>query len=249
MDNHLVRFDGVHKSFKGKTAIEDLHLYIRRGEAVALCGGNGAGKSTLLRMVAGILRPTRGSISVNGHDWLENRQNYARQIGYMPDDYRFSPGLTAMETMLFWARLRGLGKTRAKEVLSMVGLSDTGSKPVASFSKGMRQRVLFAQALLAEPPLVIMDEPTNGLDPFWMNTFVTLVHQAVSNGQTLLFSTHQLEIAEALADRIVFLRDGNVILDRKREDIHLTNETEGMQQVFRELFGISGGFSRHEDKL
>lgn len=249
MDNYLVRFDGVHKSFKGKTVIEDLQLYIRQGEAVALCGGNGAGKSTLLRMAAGILRPTRGSISVNGHDWQENRQIYARQIGYMPDDYRFSPGLTAMETMLFWARLRGLGKTRAKEVLSMVGLSDTGSKPVASFSKGMRQRVLFAQALLAEPPLVIMDEPTNGLDPFWMNTFVTLVRQAVSNGQTLLFSTHQLEIAEALADRIVFLRDGNVILDRKRKDIHLTNETEGMQEVFRELFGISGGFSRHEDKL
>lgn len=249
MDNHLVRFDGVHKSFKEKTVIEDIQLYIRRGEAVALCGGNGAGKSTLLRMVAGILRPTRGSISVNDHDWQENRQNYARQIGYMPDDYRFSPGLTAMETMLFWARLRGLGKTRAKEVLSMVGLSDTGSKPVASFSKGMRQRVLFAQALLAEPPLVIMDEPTNGLDPYWMNTFVTLVRQAVSNGQTLLFSTHQLEIAEALADRIVFLRDGNVILDRKRDDIHLTNETEGMKEVFRELFGISGGFSKHEDKL
>ncbi|MGO4789401.1 ABC transporter ATP-binding protein [Paenibacillus sp. 2KB_20] len=249
MDNYLVRFDGVHKSFKGKTVIEDLQLYIRQGEAVALCGGNGAGKSTLLRMAAGILRPTRGSISVNGHDWQENRQNYARQIGYMPDDYRFSPGLTAMETMLFWARLRGLGKTRAKEVLSMVGLSNTGSKPVTSFSKGMRQRVSFAQALLAEPLLVVMDEPTNGLDPYWMNTFVMLVRQAVSNGQTLLFSTHQLEIAEALADRIVFLRDGNVILDRKRDDIRLTNDTKGIQEVFRELFGISGGFSRHEEKI
>lgn len=249
MDNHLVRFDGVHKSFKGKTVIEDLQLYIKRGEVVALCGGNGAGKSTLLRMVAGILRPTRGSISVNGHDWQENRQNYARQIGYMPDDYRFSPGLTALETLLFWARLRGLGKTRAREVLSMVGLSDTGSKPVASFSKGMRQRVLFAQALLAEPPLVIMDEPTNGLDPYWMNTFVMLVRQAVSNGQTLLFSTHQLEIAEVLADRIVFLQDGNVVLDRKRDDINQANETAAMQEVFKELFGISGEFSRSGDKL
>lgn len=241
MTEQLVRFDAVHKAFNGKTVIDEVHLHVDRGEAVALCGGNGAGKSTLLRMLTGNLRPTGGTITVNGLRWQDDRRQYARQIGYMPDDYRFSPGLTALETMLFWARLRGLGKNRARAVLSLVGLSDTGGKPVASFSKGMRQRVLFAQALLAEPPLIVMDEPTNGLDPYWMETFVKLVRQAAANGQTILFSTHQLQIAEALADRIVFLRDGNVILDEKKSEIRRKYGASGLQQAFGQLFGIPGG--------
>jgi len=243
VDDGLVRFDAVHKAFKGKTVIGEIHLQVGRGEVTALCGGNGAGKSTLLRLLAGILRPTSGTITVNGLSWQEDRRQFARQIGYMPDDYRFSPGLTAMETMLFWARLRGLGKERAREALSLVGLSDTGSKPVVSFSKGMRQRVLFAQALLAKPPLMIMDEPTNGLDPYWMETFVKLVRQAAADGQTVLFSTHQLQIAEALADRIVFLRDGSVVLDGKKTDIRQKFGAAGLQEAFGELFGIPWGLS------
>ncbi|MBD2869003.1 ABC transporter ATP-binding protein [Paenibacillus arenilitoris] len=240
MADDLVRLNAVHKAFKEKTVIEELSMAIGRGETVALCGGNGAGKSTLLRMLAGIMLPTRGSITVDGRSWREDRRRYARQIGYMPDDYRFSPGLTAMETMLFWARLRGLGKREAAEALSLVGLSDTGSKPVASFSKGMRQRVLFAQALLAKPPLIMMDEPTNGLDPYWMETFVGLVRKAAADGQTVLFSTHQLHIAEALADRIVFLQSGAVVLDGKTEDIRNDYGAAGLNEAFGELFGLAG---------
>ncbi|WP_152392690.1 ABC transporter ATP-binding protein [Paenibacillus guangzhouensis] len=239
MDDVVVRCDAVHKVFKGRTVIGKVQLDIGRGEAVALCGGNGAGKSTLLRMLAGILQPTSGTITVNGLSWQDDRRQYARQIGYMPDDYRFSAGLTAMETMLFWARLRGLGPTHAREALLEVGLSDTDSKPVASFSKGMRQRVLFAQALLAKPPLIVMDEPTNGLDPYWMSTFVNLVREAVAGGQTVLFSTHQLEIAEALANRIVFLRDGEVVLDENQADIRQKYGAVGLHEAFGGLFGIT----------
>ncbi|MHA7966490.1 ABC transporter ATP-binding protein [Paenibacillus sp. CAU 1782] len=238
MADSLVEIQAVHKIFKGKTVVSDLSMEIGRGEVVALCGGNGAGKSTLLRMLGGILRPSGGSIAIDGVTWGEDRAFYARQIGYMPDDYRFSPGLTALETMLFWARLRGLGKPRAKEVLELVGLSDTGGKPVASFSKGMRQRVLFAQALLAKPPLLIMDEPTNGLDPYWMESFVALVLQAAGSGQTVVFSTHQLQIAEALGDRYVFLRDGNLALDGKKEEMDRQYGSAGLQRAFGELFGL-----------
>ncbi|MFF2479648.1 ABC transporter ATP-binding protein [Paenibacillus sp. NPDC058071] len=238
MADLLVQFDAVHKAFKGRTVIDNINLNIESGEVVALCGGNGAGKSTLLRMLAGILHPTSGTISVSGVSWKKDRRLYARQMGYMPDDYRFSAGLTAKETMLFWARLRGLGKDRALEVLEQVGLADTGSKPVASFSKGMRQRVLFAQALLAKPRLIVMDEPTNGLDPYWMETFVMLVRQSAATGQTVVFSTHQLQIAEVLADRIVFLRDGNVVLDGRQSDIHAQYGTAGLQEAFGGLFGI-----------
>ncbi|MFF2888602.1 ABC transporter ATP-binding protein [Paenibacillus sp. NPDC057967] len=239
MSETFVHMEKVHKAFKGKTVIEELQLSISRGESVALCGGNGAGKSTLLRMLAGIMRPTSGTITVNGLRWGEDRRRYARQIGFMPDDYRFTPGLTAMDTMIFWAKLRGLGKKSAADALDLVGLSDTGSKPVASFSKGMRQRVLFAQAMLAEPPLMMMDEPTNGLDPYWMESFVGLVREASARGQTILFSTHQLQIAEALADRIVFLRDGHILLDGRREDIRAAYGEAGLHEAFGQLFGLS----------
>ncbi|WP_028545573.1 ABC transporter ATP-binding protein [Paenibacillus taiwanensis] len=241
MDNDCVRFDAVHKVFQKKTVIEKVDLRVDRGEIVALCGGNGAGKSTLLRMLVGILHPTSGAITVNGLSWQAERRHYAQQIGYMPDDYRFSVGLTALETVHFWAKLRGLGKNRALEVLSLVGLSDNVNKQVSSFSKGMRQRVLFAQALLAAPPLLVLDEPTNGLDPYWMETFIQLVRQAASNGHTILFSTHQLQIAEALADRIVFLRDGNIVLDGSKEQIYEQHGAAGLQQLFGELFGIRSG--------
>lgn len=240
MSDAFVKLDAVHKSYKGKTVIESISLEIAPGTAVALCGGNGAGKSTLLRMLAGIMLPTKGTITVDGVRWSVNRQAYADKIGYMPDDYRFSPGLTAMETMLFWARLRGLGKERAAEALSLVGLSDAGRKPVASFSKGMRQRVLFAQALLAKPPLIIMDEPTNGLDPYWMESFVSLVKGAVADGSAVLFSTHQLPIAEALAERIVFLQGGGIVLDGRADEIRSSRGAEGLQHLFGELFGLAG---------
>lgn len=233
----FVSFDGVYKSFKGKEVVGEVNLQVGQGQAVALCGGNGAGKSTLLRMLAGIMRPTSGRITVNGLASQGDRKRYAAQLGYMPDDYRFSPGLTAMETMLFWARLRGLGKDRAAEMLALVGLADTGSKPVISFSKGMRQRLLFAQALLAEPPLIIMDEPTNGLDPYWMDTFAALVRKAAGNGQTVLFSTHQLHIAEALADRIVLLRGGQLVLDGKPADIRRRLGVSGLHEAVGDWFG------------
>ncbi|MHA6480401.1 ABC transporter ATP-binding protein [Paenibacillus sp. strain BS8-2] len=240
MADSCVQLQSVHKAYNGKTVIENVSLNIGRGTAVALCGGNGAGKSTLIRMLAGIMLPTSGSITVDGVHWRSNRQAYADKIGYMPDDYKFSAGLTAMETMLFWARLRGLGKTRAAEVLSLVGLSDTGAKPVASFSKGMRQRVLFAQALLAKPLLLIMDEPTNGLDPYWMQTFVELVRMTVAEGSTVLFSTHQLPIAESLSDRILFLQGGSIVLDGGTEEIRKGYGAEGLQTAFGQLFGLAG---------
>ncbi|WP_261800074.1 ABC transporter ATP-binding protein [Paenibacillus sp. PAMC21692] len=244
MAEELVRFNSVHKAYNNITVIEAMNLSIGRGSAVALCGGNGAGKSTLLRMLAGIMLPTSGSITVDGILWKENRKAYAEKIGYMPDDYRFSAGLTAMETMTFWAKLRGLGKERAAEVLTLVGLSNTGKKPVTSFSKGMRQRVLFGQALLAKPPLILMDEPTNGLDPYWMESFVSLVRGAAASGSTVLFSTHQLPIAETLADRIVFLKDGGIVLDGNTADIRSAYGSDGLHEVFGELFGLAGAGNR-----
>ncbi|MGO4544121.1 ABC transporter ATP-binding protein [Paenibacillus sp. 2TAB23] len=245
MPDPIVELEQVKKSMKKQLIINELDLKVGQGQIMALCGGNGAGKSTILKMIAGILEPDSGSISVGGLRWRDNRRRYAELIGYMPDDFRFSQGLTAYETLAFWASLRGVPKQRAAEVLCEVGLEDTGKKSVSAFSKGMRQRVLFAQALLAKPPIVLMDEPTNGLDPYWIETFVRMVKELAANGQTVIFSTHQLHVAEALADRMALLRGGQIELEGSSSEIRDKLGAGGLQDAFAEWFGLTGQLNGH----
>ncbi len=210
MAEPIVVVDRVTKIIRQQTIVREASLVAEQGEALALCGPNGAGKSTLIRMIAGIAQPTHGTVTVAGYSWKRNRREYARQIGYMPDDYRFGNRLSARESLAFWAALRGVPNRRVDELLEEVGLAEAARKPASSLSKGMRQRLLFAQALLARPPVLVLDEPTNGLDPYWLETFVRLVRAVKAAGHTVIFSTHQLEVAEALADRTVLIDRGVV---------------------------------------
>ncbi|CAI6044011.1 putative ABC transporter ATP-binding protein YxlF [Paenibacillus sp. JJ-100] len=227
---------GLVKRIKTQTIVDDVSFHLGSGQVLAVCGGNGAGKSTLLRMLAGILRPTSGEIAVNNVRWVQDRKRYAHQIGYMPDDYQFSQGLTAEEALLFWASLRKLPRTRVEEVLGMVGLRDQKNKRVTTFSKGMRQRVLFAQAMLAKPALLIMDEPTNGLDPFWMQEFVHLVQEIKQEGHMVVFSTHQLEVADDIADQVMFMNQGRVVGEGTAEDIR--DQYGSLHAAFHQSLGL-----------
>lgn len=201
----------VSKRIKGRQIVAPFSCQLWPGQVLALCGGNGAGKSTILRMIAGISQPTSGVIRVGGREWKRERKAFSSQIGYMPDDFSFGLRLSARETINFYAALRGVGETRVQELLTKVGLTDAQHLPVSAFSKGMRQRLLFAQALLADPALLLLDEPTNGLDPFWMKSFVHLVRECKQAGQTVVFSTHDLPIVEEVADHVLFLDQGKVV--------------------------------------
>lgn len=211
MADHFLTLNEVSKTINKKLVVAPLQLTLGQGKTLALCGANGAGKSTLIRMIAGVTTPTSGTITLNGLQWKNERKAYAEQIGYMPDDFRFGTALSAWETTCFYASLHNVRKERVEEVLHMVGLYEVRGQSIQTFSKGMRQRLMFAQAILAMPPLLIMDEPTNGLDPFWMKRFVDLLQQLQAQGMTIIFSTHQLHIAEETADEVVFLHEGRVI--------------------------------------
>jgi len=220
----LAQVTDVSKTMKGKQLVQNISFQIRPGQSVALCGGNGAGKSTVLRMIVGIMRPTSGDIVVNSlRPWAE-RKRYAELVGYMPDDYQFNQGLSAEETLQFWADLKRVSSSRVDDVLATVGLDTKRKQRVTTFSKGMRQRLLFAQSLLSKPALLVMDEPTNGLDPFWMRELVQLLKEFKREGQMVIFSTHQLEIAEEVADEVVFMNEGQ-------------NVGTGPTATFREQFG------------
>lgn len=229
----------VTKKIADKVIVQPFDLQIQPGEVVALCGGNGAGKSTILRMIVGILSPTSGSISLNGKTYDGQRVDYLQQIGYMPDHFNFAAGLSARETIRFYAALRGKSAEVADAALRAVGLEDVKNKRVTQFSKGMQQRLLFAQAILAKPALVVLDEPTNGLDPYWMDAFVDLVLDLKHAGQAVLFSTHQLQVADAVADRVIFLMNGHVVRDSSILEYQKEYGEHGLYGAFSDLFAPS----------
>lgn len=234
MTKAVLELDQVTKRLQNQTLLQPISLALLPGGVLALCGGNGAGKSTLLRMIAGISQPSGGTVRVNGLQWTSNRIAYADSIGYMPDDFQFGGTLSAVETLQFYASLRGVKQARVLELLDTVGLADVRHKPVTAFSKGMRQRLLFAQAMLAKPPLLLLDEPTNGLDPYWMETFAGLVRQLASARQAIVFSTHQLHVAEKTADQIVFLDAG---------EVRFQGRIQKLREKYRNDGGLYGAFS------
>lgn len=207
----------VSKRYKNKTALYPFSLQVKEGEVIALCGGNGAGKSTLLHMIAGISRANEGTVKIGEIDLRKARKAYVSQIGYMPDEFFAQGSLTVTEFLRFYARLRKVSFSRVTELLQILGLEEKKTELVKNLSKGMRQRLLFGQALVGLPHVLILDEPTNGLDPNWIDAFIRIMNTYKSEGTTILFSTHMMDVAAEVADRVIFMENG------KQVDI-LTND-------------------------
>ncbi|WP_066314843.1 ABC transporter ATP-binding protein [Bacillus sp. FJAT-29814] len=203
-----LEINGISKAFKKKTALQPFSLSARPGECIALCGGNGAGKSTLLDIVAGISAPSSGTVKLTGVDLHTDRKNYISAIGYMPDEFFAQEMLTVAEFLTFYGRFRNVPAKRIQEVIGTLGLETKQNERLKHLSKGMRQRLLFGQAWLAQPALMILDEPTNGLDPYWINVFIDLLKKIKQTGTTILFSTHMMDVAAEVADRIIFMENG-----------------------------------------
>lgn len=197
-------------SIKKKTALFPTSLHGRDGECIVLCGGNGAGKSTILNILAGISSPTSGTVRLQDIELRKNRRQYVAEIGYMPDDFHAQQSMTVQEFLSFYAAFRKVGKERVQEVIALLGLEEKQSECLHRLSKGMRQRLLFGQAWLAKPKLLLLDEPTNGLDPYWVNEFVTLLKDIKRSGTIIVFSTHMMDVAADIGDVILFMEDGKV---------------------------------------
>ena len=199
------------KTFGNFTAVDDLSFEVAPGEAVALWGANGAGKTTVIRSLLGLLS-ARGELRVNGFDARRQGKQARAAVGYVPQELAFYDDLSARETLLFYARLKHIAAHRVDEVLNEVGLSAHGHKIVAALSGGMKQRLALASALLADPPLLILDEPTSNLDTAARDEFIKLLLAQKQRGKTLLFTSHRLEEVELLASRVLVLEDGRLKL-------------------------------------
>ncbi len=214
MNTDLVTLSGVSKHYGAQEAIDGLDLQLREGECVALAGHNGAGKSTLIKLILGLIRPTRGRVALFGHDAHSPAAARMRnRIGYLPETVALHPSMTGEETLAFYARLKRQPLSGNPALLEKVGIAGAARRRVGGYSKGMRQRLALAQALLGEPRVLLFDEPTTGLDPASRLMFYDIVHELRASGATILLSTHALSELAGHADRIVVMKAGRKIAD------------------------------------
>lgn len=211
--------DRITKQYKNKIAVDRLSFELTEG-VTGLLGANGAGKTTLMRMMSGILIPTSGEINADGIN--VNTENYRALLGYLPQDFGYYPEFSAREFLEYFAALKGIEKKKAKEktgeLLELVGLSDVAGKKIKTFSGGMKQRVGIAQALLNDPKILILDEPTAGLDPKERVRFRDLIEE-LGKDSIVLLSTHIVTDIEHIADRIIMMKEGSMIWQGRRSDV------------------------------
>ena len=211
--------DRLTKQYKNKIAVDRASFSFQEG-IYGLLGANGAGKTTFMRMLCGILEPTGGEVAFDGIDVAE--EEYRAVLGYLPQDFGYYPGFTGFDFLLYMAALKGLGrgqaKKRAKELLQFVSLEDMAKKKIKTYSGGMKQRLGIAQALLNEPKILILDEPTAGLDPKERVRFRRLL-EGLGKDTVVILSTHIVSDVDKIADVILLMKDGQLIFHGKREDI------------------------------
>ncbi|MBN9598258.1 MAG: ABC transporter ATP-binding protein [Afipia sp.] len=206
-----VSIQTVDKSYGKICALREVSFDLAPGRICALVGHNGAGKTTLIKLMLGLIRPSGGAIRVLGEDPAAGEFSARRMLGYLPENVAFNAALTGRETLSFYARLKQLKPATAWPLLDRVGLGDAADRRVGTYSKGMRQRLGLAQALLGRPRILLLDEPTTGLDPALRQTFYDILHELRDDGATVLISSHALSELEGRAEHVLIMNRGILV--------------------------------------
>jgi ABC-2 type transport system ATP-binding protein len=238
----MIELERLTKRYGSFTAVDDLSLQVARGEIFGFLGPNGAGKTTTIRMMMGLLRPTDGRIRLGGFDLAENPIEAKRLSGFVPDRPFLYEKLTAIELLRFCADLyevpAAAREARLAKLLDIFDLSEWGGELIESYSHGMKQRLAFAAALLHEPQLLVVDEPMVGMDPRGARVLRSLLRSLALGGTTLFLSTHSLEVAEALCDRIGIIQGGRLIAIGTLDELRSrAGDAQRLEEVFLKLTG------------
>lgn len=218
----MIRIENLHKSFKSFEALRGIDLEVKSGEIYGFIGQNGAGKSTTMNILAGLSRPSSGKCIVNGRDVVRVKHPSELHIGYLPEDPHFYPWLTAKETLVYLAG-RNSGEpgknSRISEMLGWVGLDTAADRRVGGYSRGMKQRLGICAAMVHDPQLLILDEPSSALDPEGRSEVLRLIMELKEMGKTVFFSTHILSDVERVSDTIGIIANGTMCLQKPLQDI------------------------------
>ncbi len=254
MSEIVLESRGLTKRYNGFVAVDNLDLTVRQGEVFGLLGPNGAGKTTTILMLLGLTEPTAGTVRVLGFDPVRQPLSVKARVGYLPDQLGFYEWLTARENIAYTARLNGLSRSEAQArmdaALAQVGLTDVADHRVATFSRGMRQRLGVADVLLKRPQIIIMDEPTQGLDPEGAHEFLGIIRRLKNEGITVLLCSHLLHQVQVVCDRVGLFHRGRMVLEGTVRElaqqvlgggyrIHLEAEgPDGLEEPLRRLRGV-----------
>lgn len=241
-----IRVESLEKRYEQLTAVAGISFEVRAGELFGFLGPNGAGKTTTLKMLAGLLSPTAGSMTVAGYDVARDPVEVKRRVGFIPDRPFIYEKLTAREFLGFMAGIYGVPDAeagrRGEELLATFGLSEWGDRMVENYSHGMKQRLTMASALIHRPEVLIVDEPMVGLDPRYAKQIKVLLKGLCQRGMTVFMSTHTLEVAEEMCDRIGIINEGELVAEGTLDELTATAGEKGgrLEQIFLKLTGGQG---------
>ena len=234
--SNAISIKGLTKTFGDITAVDNLTLDIPKGSAFAFLGPNGAGKSTTLKILTSLIKPTSGEAHFFNIDALEEPHEALLQIGAVVESAEFYPSLTPSETLDYFGRLRGMNSDKisrnSNKFLKLVGLDNWSDKKIVTFSRGMKQRLAIAQALLHEPPILLLDEPTFGLDPRGMAEIRNVFKDLTKEGKTIFFSSHLIGEIEEICDTLAIIDKGQVLFSDTMKNIMKKFKTDDLEEIY-----------------
>ena len=235
----MLELRDVSKSYRSIPAVEHVSFTLREGEVLGYLGPNGSGKSTTVKMVIGIVRPSSGKVFFAGRDIHDDLPAYRAQLGYVPEEAQVYTHLSGLEYLQLVGRLRGMDEPlidrKARELLGLLSLEAAQYSALSEYSKGMKQRVLIAAALLHDPKLIVFDEPLSGLDAVTARLFKDLLVLLAREGKAILYISHVLEVVERVCDRVIVLAKGQVLADAAPRDLTRLMELPSLESVFAQL--------------
>ena len=243
-NNHVIDVEGLTKRFGDFTAVDQITFYVKRGEIFGFLGANGAGKTTAMRMLTGLLKPSGGSGHVAGINIFKNPEKVKNKIGYMSQKFSLYEDLTVRENIWFYAGIYGLKngeiKERTVKLLHRLGLTDQENTLIGSLPLGWKQKLAFGVALVHDPQIIFLDEPTAGVDPVSRRQFWDTIYQTVSEGITVFVTTHYMDEAE-YCDRISMMVEGEITDMGSPLELKEKYESQSMEEVFLRIAGVKQG--------
>ena len=235
----MLELEHLYRSYRSIPAIEDVSFKVAAGEIVGFLGPNGAGKSTTVKIITGMLRPNDGRVLFEGQDIAKDMVAFRAALGYVPEEAHLYTYLSGLEYLQLVGRLRGLNEalieTKATRLLKLLSLESWQYSPISTYSKGMRQRVLIAAALLHDPKLLVFDEPLSGLDVVSGRLFKDLLELLAADGKAVLYISHVLEVVEQVCNRVIVIAKGRVLADARPSELTKLMSLPNLESVFAQL--------------